>query len=150
MLHTSGLGKPKQSHICLMGFAAGSRAAWHLHQSPFQFLCCLQRISSFWPISMRILDGGVSLVFWWTLAAAVLRAGQGPRQLDVQQLQPGDGSDSAFVIIQQAFQGHEAWKIIVFFSPLLATILNVLVCTLCNFGYFFSMGRPQNTSLFFI
>lgn len=39
MLYTAGLGKPKQSYVCLMGFAAGSRAAWQLCQSPFQ--CCV-------------------------------------------------------------------------------------------------------------
>lgn len=101
--------------------------------------------SSFWPTSVCLLYGGVSLGLQWTPAAAVGRAGQVPRQLEVQQLQPGGGSDSALVIIQQAFQGHEPWKIIVFFSPLLATFLNVLVCTLCSFGYFFSMGWHQNT-----
>ena len=146
MLHTAGLGKPKQSCLCLTGFAAGSRAAWQLRQSPFQWLCAACReTSSFWPTSMCLLDGGVSLGLWWTLAAAVFGAGQGLRQLEVQQLQPGDGSDSASVIIQQAFQGHEAWKRIVFFSPLLANFLNVLVCTLCSFRYFFSISRPQNT-----
>lgn len=39
MLHVASLGKPKQSHLCLISFAAGSRAAWQLRQSPFQ--CCV-------------------------------------------------------------------------------------------------------------
>ena len=99
--------------------------------------------SSFWPTSMYLLDGGVSSGLWWTVAAEVLRAGQGLRWLEVQQLQPGDGSESELVIIQQTFQGHEAWKIIVFFFfPLVETFLNVLVCTLCSFRYFFDMAKP--------
>lgn len=146
MVYTAGLGKPKQSYVCLMGFAAGSRAAWQLCQSPFQ--CCVllaEKPAPSGPPACVFCMVGVSLGLQWTPAAAVGRAGQVPRQLEVQQLQPGGGSDSALVIIQQAFQGHEPWKIIVFFSPLLATFLNVLVCTLCSFGYFFSMGWHQNT-----
>lgn len=115
----AGLRKPKKSHLCLMGFAAGSQGCLAASSISLSMLCvACGEASSFWPTSMCLLDSGVSSGLQCPLAAAALAAGQSPRQLEVQQLQPGDGSESALVIIQQAFQGHETWKTIVFFFPL--------------------------------